>query len=386
MEQTQDRKGKGGGMGRRQWLRSAAAASGFAAAETMLTARGWSIGTQPGAASAPNDEGIASGRRIDVHQHAILPAYIKALARSGITENSALRTNVFTRRSILEVMDTLGMQGAVLLPFSSSGIHHGDDAKARYLTRVTNEAMARLVAEAPVRLGFYAILPFPDRRGALRELEHALDVLHADAVAFLTTQNGVYLGDPGFEELYAEMNRRSVTAFLHPARPTYKLPLELWSALIEYPFDTTRAAVNLIYNEVMSRYPNIRWILAHAGGALPYLSERLQALQGADRRTPSFLDRVPEGFEPFLKKFYYDVAIAGAVPSVSALTAVAPSSHVFYGSDWPYVSKGNIGEQVTNMRAMAQLKSGRLTAIERGNAVGLFPRFAERRAHARVSR
>lgn len=388
MEQEKEKQPKSGSMGRRQWLRAAAAAGGYAAAGTVLAPRGWPMGAEPvtaerqqkGVGSAEPGGAITSGRRVDVHQHAILPEYVRALERSGITENSALRTKIFTRQSILEVMDGLGMQGAVLLPFSSSGIHHGDDTKARYLTKVTNEAMARLVSEAPTRLGFYAILPLPDVDGALREMEHALDTLHADAVAFLTTQNGVYLGDRDFEEVYAEMNRRSVTAFLHPARPTYTLPLKLWAALLEYPFDTTRAAVNLIYNGIMSRYPNIRWILAHAGGALPYLSERLQALQRADREKPSFLERIPEGFAPFLKKFYYDVAMAGAVPPISALTAVAEPSHIFYGSDWPYVSRENISEQVVNMGEMTQMAGGGLAAIERGNAATLFPRFARRSA------
>ena len=87
-------------------------------------------------------------------------------------------------------------------------------------------------------------------------MEYALDSLHADGIALLSTQNGVYMGDSAFREVYAEMSRRSAVVFIHPARPTYALPLKLGPSLIEYTFETTRVAVNLIYNDIVPRYPN----------------------------------------------------------------------------------------------------------------------------------
>jgi predicted TIM-barrel fold metal-dependent hydrolase len=330
-------------------------------------------------------DALGSGR-IDVHQHAILPEYRKALQRAGVIDRppkdgmdglgSELHETVFTTQSILAVADEMGTAGAVLLPFSVAGIHHGDDANARYLTRATNEAVAALAGGAPDRLGFYAILPAPDVDGALAELEYAMDTLGADGVAFLSTQNGVYIGDRALDPLYAEMDRRGIVAFIHPARPAYTLPLDLWPPLIEYPFETTRAAVNLIYNGALAEFPRITWILAHAGGTLPYLSERLKALlEAQDPRRPSFRDRFPQGVEPLLKQFYYDTAIAGAAPAMSALVAVADPSHIVYGSDWPYPPKAEVVEQVRSLRAMPLFVGERLAAVERGNAAAIFSRF-----------
>jgi predicted TIM-barrel fold metal-dependent hydrolase len=173
------------------------------------------------------------------------------------------------------------------------------------------------------------------------------------------------------------MHRRGIVAFIHPGRPSYTLPLNLWPPLVEYPFETTRAAVNLIYNGALAAYPRIKWILAHAGGTLPYLSERLKALlEAQDPRSPSFRERFPHGVERLLKQFYYDTAIAGAVTPMSALVSLADGSHILYGSDWPYPPKAEIIEQVVNLRQMPHFAGDRLDAMERNNAAALFSRFA----------
>ena len=229
------------GIGRREILKSAMAMTGGFGVASLLEPDAWA--GMPGAftssASAPRSDGgfptedliakIKSGRRIDVHQHAILPEYQRALAREGIVENSDLKVKLFTKESILEVMSELGMDATVLLPFSSSGIHHGNDEAARYLTRVTNEAAAQLVSEAPQKLGFYAILPLPDVASALKEMETALDTLHASGISVLSTQSGVYVGDTAFDALYSEMNRRSAIVFVHPRRPAYSPESETWN-------------------------------------------------------------------------------------------------------------------------------------------------------------
>jgi predicted TIM-barrel fold metal-dependent hydrolase len=373
---------------RRVLLKSAVAVAGGYAAASIAEPDLWA--GIPNSSSADSRAGLSengfpsadlvakikSGRRIDVHQHVVLPEYEKALAKQGVVENSNLKTKVFTKESVLGVMAELGMDATVLLPFSTSGIYHGNDENARYLTQVTNEAAAQLVSEAPQKFGFYAILPLPDLQGALKEMETALDKYHAAGVSFLSTQNGVYIGDPAFDELYSEMNRRSAIGFIHPGRPPYTLNLKMETSLIEYTFETTRVACNLIYNGVMERYPNIKWILAHAGGTLPYVPMRLAAVQGEDKQHPSFLDRIPKGFLPYLKQFYYDTAIAGTLSTMSALVATADPSHIFYGSDWPYVPKPYIAEQVINLREMAPFAGRRLAAMERYNALALFKGLA----------
>lgn len=317
---------------------------------------------------------------IDVHHHVVLPEYEAALRRSGAADPSRPLRKETKPQAALESMSSLGIEGAVLNPLSVAGVHHGDDANARYLTETTNEALARFVSFAPERLGFFATLPLPDVDGALRQMEHALDTLNADGVIFLSNQNGFYVGDPAFEPLYAEMDRRSVVAFVHPASPSYvpTLRLDLWAAYIEYPFETTRVAANLIYNGVMARYPRIRWILAHAGGALPYLSVRLRLMEESDKNQPPFIERVPDGVGPYLKRFYFDVAIAGGAAPMAALTEMADPSHIMYGSDWPYLERSFVSDQLESLVGLPQFQGERLAPLAWRNAAQLFRRFSAR--------
>jgi predicted TIM-barrel fold metal-dependent hydrolase len=336
--------------------------------------------------STPIPPALNNGRRIDVHQHVILPEYLRALERSGAMANrpadgmdglgGELVSREFTPESASRILGELGMAAAVLTPFSSAGIHHGNDRHAAYLTKTTNEAAARFISDASATFGFYAILPLPDVDAALQQLEEAFDTLHADGVGFLTTQHGIYMGDRAYEELYAEMDRRAAIAFVHPGRPVHSTHTTLWPPLIEFPFETTRVAVNLIYNGILARFPNITWILAHAGGTLPYLSQRLKSLLRAqDSAVPSFADRMPEGVMPYIARFYYDTAIAGATAPMAALAAVTEPSHILYGSDWPYMPPTDIWEQVDQLGRMSQFQGRRLDAMERNNAAGLFKRF-----------
>jgi 6-methylsalicylate decarboxylase len=338
----------------------------------------------------PTSRKLSTLALIDVHHHVLVPEYEQALIRSGAGDPSRPFRRHDGPAVTCEKMAELGIAAAVVNPLSVAGVHHGDDANARYLTRSVNEALARFSAGAPDRLGFFATLPMPDMDGALREMEHALDTLRADGVILLSHQNGVYVGDPRGEPLYAEMDRRGVICFVHPTIPPYLpggLDLRLWPAYLEYAFDTTRVAGNLIYHEYMRRFPRIKWLLAHAGGAFPYLSMRLRLMEELEiggRKPPfpsvgagkPFDERVPEGVTPYLDKFYYDVALAGADAPMAALTALAPQDHIFYGSDWPFVLRSFVVEQQENLLRMPHFSGNRFAAMERDNALGLFKRFA----------
>jgi hypothetical protein len=88
-----------------------------------------------------------------------------------------------------------------------------------------------------------------------------------------------------------------------------------------------------------------------------------------------FDERVPEGITPYLDKFYYDVALAGADAPMAALTALAPQDRIFYGSGWPFVLRAFVVEQQENLKRMPHFAGARFAAMERDNAIGLFGRF-----------
>ena len=334
-----------------------------------------SSNTTEGREAAPKLTGL-----IDTHHHIVLPEYESAIARAGATDFSRpLRKNTDAQEEI-DSMAALGIVGAVVNPLSVAGVHHGDDADAQYLTRSVNDALAKFSSRSPNTFGFFGTLPFPDQAGSLRELEHCMDKLNADGVILLSHQNGTYVGDAAFDELYGEMNRRSAAVFVHPTRPDYldKLKLDLWPALIEYTFETTRVAMNLIYNGVMDRYPNIRWILAHGGGCLPYVTLRTELLTELDKNMADFRLANPDGLSRYFRQFWYDTAIAASPPALAALYQVADPSHIMFGSDWPYLNQKWEDIQVETLATSDTLTPRWRELMIAENAAALFPRFARR--------
>jgi 6-methylsalicylate decarboxylase len=98
-------------------------------------------------------------------------------------------------------MDDAGIDVAIT-SISTPDVHMGDDAAARDLARCVNELTAELVQKRPDRFGGFAALPLPDVGGALRALEHGLDVLKLDGVVLFSNAGGVYLGDARFKPLF----------------------------------------------------------------------------------------------------------------------------------------------------------------------------------------
>jgi 6-methylsalicylate decarboxylase len=311
---------------------------------------------------------------IDVHHHVILPEYEKALERSGARDPSKPLLRDATPAKVIGNMERFGIRKAIVSPLSAAGVHHGDDANAAYLVKASSEAIARFVSSAPGQLGFFAPLSYPDVAQALRQVEYALDVLRADGLMLLTNQNGIYPGDPLGEELWSELNRREAVVFVHPTRPANHaaLGLKMWAAVIEYPFETTRVAANLIYNGCMARYPKIKWLLAHAGGCFPYLSFRLKMMEEQDEQTPRFGERHPEGTAPYVGQFYFDTAIAGGSAPMKALQDMTDPSHILFGSDWPFVTSELVFEQLDNLMSGNLFAGEAREGMARENALRLF--------------
>ena len=85
----------------------------------------------------------------------------------------------------------------VMLSIASPGAYFGDVEFTRGLVRDCNEALARMVADRPTKLGAMGFVPLPDVAAAVREVDYALDVLELDGINLLTHTGDRYLGHPG---------------------------------------------------------------------------------------------------------------------------------------------------------------------------------------------
>ncbi len=142
-------------------------------------------------------------------------------------------------------------------------------------------------------------------------MTRALDQLELDGVALPTHTEGHYLGDALLAPLLAALDARKTTVFVHPTSPPCfeAFGLELPAPMIEFPFDTTRTAVSLLYSGALTRHPGINFILPHAGGTLPFLAPRIAAVGSLK---PAIGDRAmpPADAMQALARMYYDTALS----------------------------------------------------------------------------
>ena len=314
-----------------------------------------------------------AGGRIDVHHHLIPPAFTAAMAQRGLTEVASTPLPKWTVQQSLDVMDLNGIDVA-LTSLSALGTYFDSKADAITLARACNEFAADMKVKHPGRFGSFAVLPMPFTAEACAEAIYALDVLKAEGIVLLGSTDGKFLGDPAFDELMAELDRRKTVVFVHPNlhATTDQIGLNTPLFIVEFLCDTTRAAVNLILSGTMERYPNIRWILSHAGGFLPYIAWRVSLANNF----PPFVEKAPQGVLTYIRRFYYDTALSPSPFAMAALKELVDESHILFGSDFPFAPAPLVGVEVKNLEEMSVFDARTMAGIDRGHALKLFPQFA----------
>jgi aminocarboxymuconate-semialdehyde decarboxylase len=176
----------------------------------------------------------------------------------------------------LEDMDRVGIDVEVL-SLSTPNVYFAPPERQAEVARLVNDAYADLAARHPMRFKGFASIPLDDPDAALRELERTQGELRMNGVIVLSNINGRALTDPRYRPFFAECDRRRVCVFIHPMIPASAEPFAEYvlGPIIGFPFDTTLAVARLCYEGVFRELPNIRWILGHLGGAVPYLMERM---------------------------------------------------------------------------------------------------------------
>jgi predicted TIM-barrel fold metal-dependent hydrolase len=214
--------------------------------------------------------------------------------------------------------------------------------------------------------------------GSLREIEHALDDLALDGVVLLASQrDGRYLGDPDFEEVMAELDRRESVVFVHPSIPLSmaSIPVEIPAFAMEFTFDTTRAVFNLAYTGALERHSRIRFVLSHAGGTVPYLAWRFSLLWLVDAE---LAERAPQGGIAYLARLHYDTALSANPHAFRSLRELVGVDRILFGSDFPFAPEPLTAATVQGVGGYPGLDAAGRRAVERENALRLFPRLAGR--------
>ncbi len=280
---------------------------------------------------------MSNFRAIDFHAHPITKTFRESIESLNIDpiEDDGFPLPQWTVEAHIDFMDKAGIDYTV---FSAAPphIYNGDDKKACEAARKINLDTSELCKKYPEKFGFAACVPLPCVEGAVKEAAFAIDELGALGVKLSTNSNGVYLGDKSFEPFMEELNRRNALVIIHPCRarqrPSNVITGKV-AAIFEYPADTTRAIINMAANRIMTRFPDIRFLLPHTGSFLPYMLQRFSGVSGI-LASLGMMDVVDVKEE--LKNLYFDIAGDPEPVALDMLLMITDEEHIVYGSDFPH--------------------------------------------------
>jgi len=255
-----------------------------------------------------------------------------------------------------------------IITLTTPGTHVEPPERAVRLARLVNDAFAKIVRERGPRFSALATLPLCDPGESVLELRRSMTDLGLPGAMLFSNVNGIALTDGQFEPLYEEADHLGAVLHIHPTDPVgVEAMNDYWlMPLVGFLFDTTLAAAKLVFAGVPERYPRIKWVLSHLGGAIPYLAERL------DRGWKAFPDCRAQISKPpseYLRRFYFDT-VNFDVNALRLAVDFAGASQILAGSDYPH----QIGSIPLMKESLAQLRvsDSERERILAGNARALY--------------
>jgi len=320
---------------------------------------------------------------IDFHNHFYPPEYLEAIQTgpSNIkvtvdSDNNPLLHYPGDYNIIVPAHRDIDFRAAVLentgidkqiLTFTTPGTHIESSERSVELARLVNDSLAKIVNERGDRFAALATLPLNDPEASVAELERAFKDLGFRGVMVFSNINGIALSDKQFWPLYEKADKLNAVFYIHPSFPVgveamtdYRL-----MPLIGFTFDTTLAAAKLVFSGVVEKFPGIRWVLGHLGGAIPYLAERLDRGYSAFKECREHISKAPS---EYLKDFYYDT-VNFDVKALQLAIDFAGADHLVAGSDYPH-QIGSLEKMVDSIEKL-NISSKEKAGIFGENAAGL---------------
>jgi len=302
---------------------------------------------------------------IDFHNHYYPPQYLEAL-RAGPSnirvtfdaqdnpvlhspgdENIAVpgHRDIAFRQSVL---DEVGVDMQVLTLTAPGTLMEAPNTSA-YLASKVNDALAEIVNERSDRFTALGTLPLNNVAACVAEFERVTNDIGLKGVMLFGNANGVALSDERFWPLYERANDIGAVLYIHPTYPVgVEAMKEYWlMPLVGFLFDTTLAAASLVYSGVVERYPEIKWVLAHLGGAIPYLAERLDRGYHAFAECRKSIEKQPSSY---LREFYYD-SVNFDFQALQLAIGFAGIDRILAGSDYPH-QIGSLGMMVESIKKL----------------------------------
>ncbi len=303
--------------------------------------------------------------RIDVHNHFYPTKFLKQLENVGSTVGITIETDDWGRQILvqhgnrlvtitppmnnvnkrIEDMDQSGFDMQILT-LSAPSVDIFPVEIGETLAKVVNDEIAQVCQEDPDHFMAFATLPFIDPDRTVIELERCIDALGFKGACMGTNINGMGLDDQILYPFYERMADYDLPIHIHPRAPADKETYKDYRLvpMIGFEMELCIAVVRLIMGGVMERFPNLKFIVSHLGGALPYLAERIQNCYEA---YPECQENISRPAKDYLKRFFYDT-VSFFEPALMCAYSFLGAKRLILGSDYPHVI-GDIREAVTSI-------------------------------------
>jgi aminocarboxymuconate-semialdehyde decarboxylase len=266
----------------------------------------------------------------------------------------------------IEDMDRVGIDVEVV-SLSTPNVFFAEGKAQPDVAKMMNDAYADLVTRYPKRFKAFASMPMDAPDAALEELHRSIDKLKLNGVILLSNIRGAALTDIRYRPFFEEANRMKLCIFLHPMLPVASEPFKdyVLGPIIGFPFDTTLAVARMCYDGMFREFPDIKWIIGHAGGAVPFLMERIDSGYRDFAETKQKIDQLPS---VYLKRLYYDCVTFNPY-NLHMLRDEMGTDHMLMGSDYPH-RLGSIEKSVSSIDALS-IPQAEKQKIFGGNALAI---------------
>ncbi|OOQ86529.1 amidohydrolase 2 [Penicillium brasilianum] len=294
--------------------------------------------------------------------------------KNGTLYNDGAPVPDWTLSSHISTMDTLGVNYSTI-SITAPGVSFINDAKkAKTLARSINLLLHEYTQTYPTRLGALCLLPLPHVKEAVEEVRFCIDTLKFVGVGLYTNANGTYLGDSALDPVFSALSAHNASVFVHPAAPgCLSVALGHPFPMTEYPFDTVRAMENLLLTGQRAKYPDLKMIFSHGGGAMPYLASRIAGVATLDYAGGiPFVETMAQ-----LAGYYFDLASATTAIQLTALKSFIGAGKLVTGIDYPYVPLTQAVPGLKGIQTNGNFTDEEMVSIKYGNALEIFPRISK---------
>jgi aminocarboxymuconate-semialdehyde decarboxylase len=322
---------------------------------------------------------------VDVHTHMLNEGFLKLLKKhgggyklrkvvggqTGVFKDGApfmtLMPGMFDYDLRIRAMDEAGVAVAVVT-LTSPNVYWGSAKVSLEAAKLVNDDMAARQKQYPGRIRFMCSLPWQHAKLAVAELKRACDELGAVGVMVLANIDGEPITHREFSPIWKEIDRRGLPVLVHPSAPPGTAELDVMRynliASVGFMFDTSLAVARMIFDGFFDRYPDLKIIAAHGGGALPYIAGRLDICFD---NMPACREKISQKPSSYLQRIYYD-SVVFQQESLELAIKVGGSENVLYGSDYPH----NIGDMKGCLARVDALPPAQRDAVRGGNALRIF--------------